>query len=119
MMEIKRYILFKDGMIYEYIKQSDLYHYMKDHTVNVHGSKIRQELIAKTSDNILDLVEVGDLINRKTAFNTVSVDLVTKIVEDGFNVFYQGNYVVLYEWILAIYKLQSNGDYKKYEVKAE
>jgi len=55
--------------------------------------------ISKTSDNILDLVEDGDLI-RTTK----------KLFEVQFSMLDYGK-------IVAIYKLQPNGDYKKYEVK--
>ena len=69
----------------------------------------------KTSDNILDLFEVGDMVQD----NCDNVLKVTSVMHDtnGDKVFY----CILDTWeedeVTAIYKRQPNGDYKRYEVK--
>ena len=70
--------------------------------------------VKKTSDNLLDLVEVGDLVEE------VLICQVTSIERDA-----NGNITRFYyllgsiAWfdVKAIYKRQQNGDFKRYEVK--
>ena len=67
--------------------------------------------VVRTSDNILDLVEVGDLAKGDSA--CVFVSEVKEIHDDEIQTLYH-----LY-WkseIDTIWKKQPNGDFKKYEV---
>lgn len=75
--------------------------------------------VAKTSDNILDLVEVGDLVELKNDTRMVHIHnqrwldvFLSKVQEPEEDEF------KIKDNIKAIYKRQPNGDYKKYEVKA-
>ena len=83
----------------------------RDESVDIIGK------ITKTSDNILDLVEVGDMVQDKYD----NILKVASVMHDtnGDKVFY----CIFDTWqedeITTIYKLQSNGDYKKYEVNHE
>ncbi len=110
-MELKKYVLFNTGLIYKYNAHSDLYHHVSDETVNVHASKIRYELIKKSSDNILDLIEVGDLVNTHWGI----VELKEKYNDSKWIV--SMNELIYNNEITTIYKHQPNGDYKRYEVK--
>ena len=79
----------------------------RDENVDIIGK------ITKTSDNILDLVEVGDLVELKgnDMFYVTSINSDYFMNNnDGVN---RGS-----SHIVAIYKRQTNGDYKKYEVLA-
>ena len=102
-MELKRYVLLKRGTIltkrmFEEQKKVDDW--------------FATRLFIKTSDNILDLVEVGDLADIRDGIMSIDGiyendivlcrDIVTKDKDN----------------IKAIYKRQSNGDYKRYEVEA-
>ena len=106
-MELKKYVLFTDGMVYKHNHISDLYHYMSDDSKCIYVDNINQDEVLKTSDNILDFVEVGDLVKvfgipQPLYFDgMVNVDRMKKNKNIEF-----------------IYKLQPNGDYKRYEVKA-
>ena len=115
-MKLERYILFTDGMIYKYNEHSDLFHYVNDETVNVHKQRIRQELVKISSDNILDLVEVGDLVEEKNGFALMRVEL---IQDDTFYSCTSMEYYITKTDVQNIYKKQPNGDYKKYEVESE
>ena len=115
-MELKRYVLFTDKMIYQYNKRSGLYHNMNEDKACVYGLNIRQELVEKTSDNILDLVEVGDLVKlhrEHTLYVVKESKKVNIIVED----MYSENQTVRKIYIQVLWKLQYNGDYKRYEVE--
>ena len=69
--------------------------------------------VVRTSDNILDLVEVGDMLFRNDAFCYHII--VTDISGDTFygehESIWRGN------TITHLWKRQSNGDYKRYEVE--
>jgi hypothetical protein len=68
----------------------------------------------KTSDNILDLVEVGDLVEAKAENEHV----VVRVDRQNNGTIYTYNDFIHKHFITAIYKRQSNGDYKRYEVEA-
>lgn len=79
--------------------------------------------IKKTSDNILDLVDVGDLVEKDNDWEILKV---MRINKDGNMVciVHTSSSIEEYEikeyrkkFIVAIYKRQTNGDYKRYEVK--
>lgn len=81
--------------------------------MNNHDEAVKNYGKVKSStDNILDLVEVGDLVELKgnDMFYVTSINgdyfMENK---DGLN---RGS-----SHIIAIYKHQPNGDYKRYEVK--
>lgn len=111
-MELKRYVLFNDKMIYKFNKESGLYHFDNNFNICISGSYVREDLVIKTSDNILDLVEIGDLVEQDFKGDNyiqridVESDL-AKIKEDiecGYSNYYP-----------CIYKRQPNGDYKRYQ----
>lgn len=117
MSELKRFVLFTDKMIYEFNKHSGLYHYDNQKDVCVHGSQINLTLVEKTSDDILDLVEVGDLVE----FENNIIYFISN--SKAINKFYCGELGWLdfndnedIEDIVAIYKRKANGDYKRYEI---
>ena len=101
---LKKYMLTTDGYIYkkEQVKEQVKQHKDTDTTHIVSFGIVSYHLIniKKTSDNILDLVEDGDLV-RTTQ----------KLFEVQFSILDYGKAV-------AIYKRQTNGDYKRYEVEA-
>ena len=104
-MKLERYLLFTDGMIYKYNPESDLYHYMGNDKKSFHGSLVATTQVKKTSSNILDLVEVGDLVKWGSGL-IESLNMLN--LKDLYN---YSNMVV------AFYKKQPNGDYKRYEVE--
>jgi len=71
--------------------------------------------VKKTSDNILDLVEVGDLVSHRFWGETESIIKEIRC-ETDIN-WHVKQEVVLSGEITAIYKRQQNGDFKRYEVK--
>lgn len=82
--------------------------------------------VKNTSNNILDLVEVGDLVGYEITPNTMleiagvkeEVAMVSIVKTSRLNCFGTNNGDVKHDTILAIYKRQANGDYKRYEVEA-
>ena len=122
-MELKRYALTNDNTIITDIRHCSYddkkYEYAqsrsKEGVVFMRDLMVSQ--VKKTSDNILDLVEVGDLVCLKDDYfnNGTTIHEVLEIRGRFIRCL---TYVVQIENILAIYKLQPNGDYKRYEVKA-
>ena len=127
-MELKRYVLLEKKQILDLlIIENDFITGLTNYIVN--GSKTMlfklnkiakegyinvDEEVIKTSDNILDLVEVGDLVELKgnDMFYVTSINSDYFMNNnDGVN---RGS-----SHIVAIYKRQQNGDYKKYEVHNE
>ena len=108
-MELKRYVQINRGTVYDLEEPQQLraYEMIKNGTQSVFGVK-------KTSDNILDLVEVGDLVEHNEY-----EDELRKVVSNGLErtLYLMGSEYMFYENIVAIYKRQPNGDYKRYEVK--
>jgi len=105
-MKLKRYVLLNNNMIYDLVVEKDVekFNTVKNGVQRAYGVK-------QTSDNILDLVEVGDLITIKIGDKLETHEIV------GEN-FYINHYTRVYLCdITAIYKRQPNGDYKRYEVQ--
>lgn len=113
-MEIKKYVLLKNntiGKLYERYNLGFLYVEKKGGTVYIKNALLSD--VKLTSDNILDLVEVGDL------FRHVCGQIYEITFIDETHLFYNLGVSKTPKWIknvVAIYKRQSNGDYKRYEV---
>ena len=80
--------------------------------------------ITKTNDNILDLVEFGDLVeDKRQSIIGNNAPIVYTVLENDLkstamtvtNSHRLGN--IIKENIKSIYKRQPNGDYKRYEVE--
>ena len=120
-MTLKRYVLTTDGYIYkkEQVKEhkgTDTTHIVSFGIVSYHLINIK-----KTSDNILDLVEVGDLVEINEMSGIYYVDSI--IIDEGLRVFTcDQKYGYWFDFneteVEAIYKRQTNGDYKRYGVEA-
>ena len=118
-MELKRYVLNQKNEIIDVQKQDEKIEVVDDNNLmftNKHGWRFEGKCI-KTSDNILNLLEPCTLW-----------DLSGDLFEEHLN----DNWVFINKYfsdtdfsnrskdakVVAIYKRQSNGDFKKYEVKA-
>lgn len=115
---MSKYILFTDGMIYEFNKESGLYHHVvnnHEEYINkcVHPNQINTVLIKKTSDSILDLIEIGDAVEIKNWGKM----FVKTLYYDDFGALYVNDLYVYYDSF--VYKQQLNGDYKRYEVERD
>ena len=126
-MELKRYVLLEKKQILDLlIIENDFITGLTNYIVN--GSKTMlfklnkiakegyinvDEEVIKTSDNILDLVEVGDIL--KLIYDDKTVKLIYMIA-DGYS-FDVKDFNSRIEYVHLL-KLQPNGDYKKYEVLA-
>lgn len=119
-MELRKFVLLKNNMIYDLVVERDIekFNMVRNGNQNVYGVK-------NTSDNIFDLVEVGDLIGYKITPNSMleiagvkeEIAMVTILKTSRPNCFGTNNGDVRHAETLSIYKRQPNGDYKKYEVK--
>lgn len=125
--ELKRYVLLNDNTILDV--STEIYYLRGENELyrdrpNACVVTVKIGYIKKTSDNILDLVEVGDLVedeHLKTA--KYSLPIVHTVLENdilstalkAYNTHSLHN--VIKENVKAIYKLQLNGDYKRYELK--
>lgn len=101
-----------------FVKNYTLLH---DNTIKTSDESIYINEVKKTSDNILDLVEVGDLVEINNMSGIYYVDSIITD-EDCLRVFIcDQKYGYWFEFneteVKAIYKRQTNGDYKRYEVK--
>ena len=121
-MELKRYVMDSTNTIYDLKKQSILGDGNKDgagylgYELKV-GRNMRTTQygeIVKTSDNILDLVEVGDLVGY--IFWGEEYEHIEKKI-DTQHIEYELKYNDIRYKITSIYKRQPNGDYKRYEAK--
>lgn len=122
-MELKRYVLTTDGYIYKkkQVKQhkdTNTTHIVSFGIVSYHLINIK-----KTSDNILDLVEVGDLVEKDNDWEILKVMRISKngnavcsVRTSSNNEEYEIN-EYRKSMITSIYKRQSNGDYKRHKVK--
>jgi hypothetical protein len=117
-MTIKNYVLLDDKRIVEiYGKTKFGYEYVDSKTENgiVITRTLLEDRIVNTSDNILDLVEKRDLIE------FIDSDIHMIITAEDGNIITSTNLFIYkkrdYNKLKSIYKLQPNGDYKKYEVK--
>lgn len=114
-MELKRYVLLNDyNLILDSKNEKELrvVHYTDGDELKVVVDAWYYPLAKlnyKTSDNVLDFVEVGDLVETDGDIMNVQGIYVNKIslCRD----------IVDKTEIKAIYKRQANGDYKRYEVK--
>lgn len=120
-MELKRYVLTRFNGVTEIQSKEE---YEKQIKVD---KWVAERMFVKTSDNILDLVEEGDLFIFDRNAGTKHIDYISKIRSQingrlEYNLF---NYIELIEDVLTfnkkiyLYKLQPNGDYKKYDIKGE
>lgn len=117
--KLKRFVLTSHNTIYEVVDKKVLPIGLRDNYI-------------KTSDNILDLVEVGDLVEilytgndkyykleviryDENTLETTHMTMATKSFK-GFT-YSKDNLNLKLPFCIAIYKKQPNGDYKKYEVK--
>lgn len=118
-MELKRYVLLNGyNLILDSKNKEELrvVHYEDGDVLKVVVDKWYyplEKLDYKTSDNILDLVEVGDLI--RTLYDGTLLEV--GAIENG--IFYQKKYSLktYFDDVKEVYKRQPNGDYKRYEVK--
>ena len=108
-MELKRYVLLENNTIlsnYEELQNGNVIRFL--------GFAERKEAflksVKKTSDNILDLVEPCKLWDLNGDLYEYTIDdfvFIEKVYDDtDFST----------KEVLAIYKRQTNGDYKRYEV---
>lgn len=73
-----------------------------------------EKLDYKTSDNILDFLDAGDLVGYR--FLGEVYELIDKMF-DWEDIDKEINHISNNYIIVAIYKRQTNGDYKRYEVE--
>ena len=119
-MKLKRYVLLENNEIYDLEKQlilgdgrEEVGGYLGyELKIGSNFTTTRYGDILKTSDNILDLVEAGDLVKGDTA--CIFVSEVTGIYDEEIQTLY---HLYWKKEIDTIYKKQPNGDYKKYEVQ--
>ena len=112
-MELKRYVLDTQRcFIYDLTKEADVKKFemiSKFSTHFVNGA-------CKTSDNILDLVEKGDLVELDGKSKRNDVHMIVSVI-DGDMITYDDLFIYKnknYDDVTAIYKKQPNGDYKRY-----
>lgn len=126
-MELKRYVLLNGyNLILDSKNEEELrvVHYDDGDVLKVvvdNWYYPLEKLDYKTSGNIFDLVEVGDLVGINNMSGIFYIDdIITD--EDCLRVFIcDQKYSYWFEFneteVKAIYKRQTNGDYKRYEVK--
>ena len=118
-MELKKYALTNDNTIITDIRHCSYddkkYEYAqsrsKEGVVFMRDLMVSQ--VKKTSDNIIDLVEVGDLVGY--IFWGEEYEHIEKKI-DTQHIEYELKYNDIRYKITSIYKRQPNGDYKRYEV---
>lgn len=115
-MELKKYILLKNNTIVKFYKNERFgFSYIED---EINGVILTRSLlisnVKKTSDNILDLVEPGDMLlrNDDCYYYIVVTDIDTDTFYGDNAEIWRGNRITY------IWKCQENGDYKRYEVEA-
>ena len=116
-MEIKKYVLLDDKTIQEC--NEDKMHITSDNYLAMNSGMVIGKVL-KMSDDILDLVEVGDLV--ETVDNRIIKVEEIEIHEEGS---YPNEKILFTDLdetyygseVKTIYKNQPNGDYKRYEVK--
>ena len=115
-MEKKRFLLgVKKGVIDT--KGTEYYIWNENKLCSGSGGVL--DTVIKKSDNIIDLVEVGDLVEYllTTSKYKTKVDRVVSPRVTNHDVYLDlQNAVVSDNDIIIIYKRQPNGDYKRYEV---
>lgn len=126
-MELKRYVLFRDEIL-EVIKPSILetHDIISFYAYGLDDIRvcIEKKNTFKTSDNILDLVEVGDLIectyHHESSDNGEWIEKPLYYIKGISDIYFHLPVFSLektHKYITALFKLQPNGDYKRYEVK--
>jgi hypothetical protein len=135
-MKLERYVLLETKEIWEVNLVDDkVYGFgsggvvLKNY-VDILGNNYKPySQVSKTSNNILDLVEVGDLVGIPLISNTqlhieqfkgLEVCQIITLKNRESNTlkrFYINGGAISDDEVVAIYKLQPNGDYKRYEVK--
>lgn len=123
-MELKRYVMLDKKEIIDTSKE--IFYFRGENQLyrdrpNAPQVTVRIGTAIKTSDNILDLVEEGDLVElsggkeRKNdihmIINAINGNMITW---DNLWIYKERDKDI----ISAIYKRQPNGDYKRYEVKS-
>lgn len=106
-----------------FVKKYTLLH---DNTIKTNDESIYINEVKKTSDNILDLVEVGDLVEIKDSpylhrvYEQIYKGLNNQVLSFIYMTIHTTGQYLLSEVnkdvIISIYKRQSNGDYKRYEI---
>lgn len=125
MSKLKRYVLLRNNTILDvstetyYIKgENELYRYRP----NACMVTVKIGYVKKTSDNILDLVEVDDLLELDNNWEILKVKRIDKdnqpvgIIRTSSNTEEYSFKDYRKKEIKAIYKRQLNGDYKRYEL---
>jgi len=125
-MTIKNYVLLDDKRIVEICGKTKFgYEYVDSKTESgiVITRTLLEDRIVKTSNNILDLLEVGDLVGcyyeKKSSDGKTWVETPIYYVNGISETHYHLPVFSIEKddkHIKAIYKLQPNGDYKRYEV---
>ncbi|MDY0278570.1 MAG: hypothetical protein RBQ97_10865 [Acholeplasma sp.] len=117
-MTIKKYILLNNNKIYDLQNEKDI----KAYKIVKNSNHVDLQ-VKKTSDNILDLVEVEDLIGcyyeKKSSDGETWIETPIYYVNGISETHYHLPVFSIEKddkHIKAIYKLQPNGDYKRYEV---
>ena len=111
-MELKRFVLLNDNRVVEiYKKEKFGYSYVDEVIYDIVCTRsILMSDVKKTSDNILDLVEPCKLWNLNGDLYEYAIDdfvFIEKVYDDT-------NFST--KEVKAIYKRQTNGDYKRYEI---
>lgn len=107
-MELKRFVLLNNNKIHDLKNEKDVKAYE-----TVKNSSHADFQVKKTSDNILDLLDVEDLVGYR--FWGEDYEHIEKMTSEKRRI-EKIAYNECWYQILAIYKRQSNGDYKRYEV---
>ena len=125
-MTIKNYVLLDDKRIVEICGKTKFgYEYVDSKTESgiVITRTLLEDRIVKTSNNILDLLEVGDLVGcyyeKKSSDGKTWVETPIYYVNGISETHYHLPVFSIEKddkHIKAIYKKQTNGDYKRYEV---
>lgn len=134
-MELKRYFLVGNKILNREDKIDtfgDTFQWWVDKPIkgSNHGRRFtnfKESDVKKTSDNIFDLVDVGDLIEIKDSpylhrvYEQIYKGLNNQVLSFIYMTIHTTGQYLLSEVnkdvIISIYKRQTNGDYKKYEVK--
>ena len=127
-MKLKRYVMLKNGMIINEHRPDTFrnkgFEYVESRTDNILWWRcFDEEDVIKTSDDILELIEVGDLVEIDGMNGIYYINEIDVSREDGLKSFVcdqiHGYWYDFNETeIITIYKRQPNGDYKRYEVKS-
>ena len=111
-MELKKYVLFNNNEI-SILEELDSF-YVKNNSLFLKNGRVWLGDFKKTSDNLLDLVEVGDLVEEVLICQVTSIG--HDVNSDITRFYYLLGSIAWFD-VKAIYKRQQNGDFKRYEVK--